>query len=144
MGSRPKSLPILGIYHRFIELILQGIKTVELRTWKCPHEGKRIALCSLGAGNLDDGFYVLGTAVVGGSVQRPAAARDAKKLWLESMQSAACVGGEWPANYPWAWELRDVCAFDKPVRYITGLSGAGTLFRYIYPDEGGRSWVEDT
>ena len=145
MGSNPKrSLPILGIYHRFIELILQGIKTVELRTFKCPHEGKRIALCSLGAGSQADGFYVLGTAVVDGSVQRPAAARDAKKLWHDSMQNAACVGGEWPGNYPWAWELRDVCAFDKPVRYITGMSGAGTLFRYIYPDKGGRSWVEDT
>ena len=137
-------MPVLVIYNRFIELILRGHKHIEMRSTDCSHVGKRIALGVSGAGSLREGFYVLGTAGVSHTTCRPQCPHKASEHWDTFVQAAACVGGTWPAAYPWLWHLEDVQAFDRPVRYIPASAktgkpcAAGTIFRYA-----GRSWVED-
>jgi hypothetical protein len=100
----PSDMPILIIFNRFLELILSGDKTIEMRPSNCPDKiGKRIALSPSGAGDTENGFYVLGTAVIDHSLCRPKNASDATRLWVEGVQRAACVGGDWPTRYDWLW-----------------------------------------
>jgi hypothetical protein len=125
----PEEMPILVVFHRFIELILRGIKIVEMRQDQCPHIGERIALCSSGLGSREGGFVVLGTAVVTGQVCATNCTPDA---WLAKYQRASCVGLEkWPSKYQWAWQLADVQAFDHPVRYRSWPTGEGMIWRYV-------------
>jgi hypothetical protein len=125
----PQEMLILVVFHRFIELILRGIKIVEMRQHSCPHIGQRIALCSSGFGSREEGFVVLGTAAVTGQV----CATDCKPdAWLAEYQRASCVGLEiWPSEYQWAWQLGDVQAFDHPVRYRSQATGEGMIWRYV-------------
>ena len=128
-------MPILVIFHRFIELILQGIKIVELRKTECPHLGERIALCSSGLGTREEGFYVLGTAVV---AEQVCATDCTEEAWREEYQVASCVGLEqWPSKFLWAWRLVDVQVFDHPVRFKSLASGEGQVWRYAQRG----SWV---
>lgn len=132
----PKGMPILVIYNRFIELILRGIKTVEMRAKSSTKVGQRIALCVSGAGSRADGFVVLGTAFFRKALCK---ADLAKGAWGHWVKEASCVGStSWPAKYQWCYVLEDVEAFDRPVMYKNplGHKGESTDWRTF-----GRSWV---
>ena len=131
----PKGMPILVIYNRFINLILRGIKTVEMRSKPSKKVGQRFALCVSGAGSRDSGFVVLGTAFFRKALNKADLPVDAWGSWV---QEAACVGGAWPARYPWCYVLEDVEAFDQPVMYSNpdGAAGEATDWRSF-----GHSWV---
>ena len=126
----PAGMPILVIYNRFIELILRGIKTVEMRPKPShKHMGKRIALCVSGGREFPHlrsqdkgGYLVLGTAVFACQTERSRYEADAWKGWV---QQAACVGGDWPAEYRWLYHLTDVQAFTRPVYFSTPLGEDG-------------------
>jgi hypothetical protein len=130
-------MPILVIHHRWIELILLGIKIIEMRTEPCPHEGKTVALCSSGAGNRKYGFYCLGVATISATLEKGVMAPNQSRfagrrvIWDGEIQKATCVGGsQWPDKYIFGWELVDVKAFDRPVRYLESEKGEGTVWRY--------------
>ena len=133
----PAGMPILVIYNRFINLILRGIKTVEMRgkpAWGV--RGQRFALCVSGAGSREDGWHVLGTALFSEAQHKTGLAKDAWSSWV---QEHSCVGAlAWPAKYPWVYLLKDVEAFDKPVFYLNpeGSRGERVDWRSF-----GRSWV---
>ena len=135
----PKDMPILVIHNRFIELILRGVKWLELRTADCvEHKGKRIALCPSGAGKRKEGFYILGTALFVGTHTVD------DEDWKRWVQEAACVGGDAiPSNkknnkYNHGYELAEVEAFDRPVRYYGPPRGEGTVWR-----SSTETWVTD-
>ena len=131
----PTGMPILVIFNRFIELILRGIKTVEMRSKPSSKVGQRIALSVSGDGSRAGGFVVLGTAVFSKATHKAELPEGAWGSWV---QEAACVGGTWPTRYPWLYTLCDVEAYDKPVMYLNpeGSGGECTDWRSF-----GASWV---
>jgi hypothetical protein len=139
--ARPlaEGTPILVVLNWWIELILRGIKTVEMRNQPAhDHVGKRIALCVSGAGSRKGGFLVLGTALLSWQRYRGALPSSA---WADWVQRAGCVGGAWPVKYPWILGLTDVEAFAEPVFYSNpkGKKGEGMVWRTF-----GMSWVQST
>ena len=138
----PAGMPVLVVFNWFIELILRGVKTVEMRSASSTHVGKRIALCVSGAGGRCDrkcdtgGWVILGDVYFESQLNRSDLRGDA---WQQSVQEAACVGGEvWPEKYPWIYRFTDVRAYTEPV-YISnqrGHQGEGTVWRTF-----GESWL---
>ena len=87
----PPHSTTLVIYNRFLELILKGLKTVELRaTSPGKHENKWIYVCPSGAcvktSNGASAYYILGMIKLGASQERPDNDEEASLLWRQSIR----------------------------------------------------------
>ena len=107
-GTVAKDSSILIIQEPWIDLILDGRKTLEIRGKPCKKQRERIYVALSGGGG-----------IILGSVEFVRCHGPLSSSQWESMAQQHCVGGgKLPyGSSTYAWEMRSPIKFEEPVRY---------------------------
>ena len=147
--SEPSKCCVMWQHIEWADLVLQGLKVIELRNRPPVHPehngersliGRRIGIAISGAGCRDHGWMVVGHATIAAAWR----VADNEDAWAW-VAKRACLAPTSPRMYRkrgqqlWAWLLSDVAAYASPLRFHSSM-GQGLPFRVMGDAEEEKWW----